>query len=276
MNAPMLDYSREDRSAARPLAPGRARWIGFKTIVIREFHRIIRIWPQTILPSAVTATLYFVIFGDVIGRHVGPMGGFNYMLYIAPGLIMQAVIINSYNNVVSSFYGAKFGRHIEELLVSPLPSWLIVLGYVGGGAMRGAMVGLAVTAVASFFTTLPVLHPLIVVGAAVLTSVTFSLGGFLNAMFAKNFDQISVIPNFVLTPLTYFGGVFYSITALPGWARHLSLVDPILYMVNSFRFGFLGVSDVRVWVAFAIMIFAVTGLFVAAVVLLDRSSGIRE
>ena len=265
-----------ERVTARPLARGRARWIGFETILIREFQRIIRIWPQTILPSAVTATLYLVIFGSVIGRRIGTMDGFAYMVYIAPGLIMQAVIINSYNNVVSSFYGAKFGRHIEELLVSPLPSWIIVSGYVAGGVMRGAMVGLVVSGVWMFFTRLPVLHPTIVIAAAVLTSVTFSLGGFLNAMFAKSFDQISIIPTFVLTPLIYFGGVFYSINALPVWARHLSLVDPILYMVNSFRFGFLGVSDVGVWDAFAIMIVAVTILFVAAIVLLDRSSGIRE
>ncbi|EQD80479.1 ABC-type multidrug transport system, permease component [mine drainage metagenome] len=202
-----------ERLTRRPLALGRARWIGFETILIREFQRIVRIWPQTIVPSAVTATLYLVIFGSVIGRRIGTMDGFAYMVYIAPGLIMQAVIINSYNNVVSSFYGAKFGRHIEELLVSPLPSWIIVSGYVAGGIMRGAMVGLVVSGVWMFFTRLPVLHPTIIVAAAVLTSVTFSLGGFLNAMFAKSFDQISIIPTFVLTPLIYFGGVFYSINA---------------------------------------------------------------
>lgn len=265
-----------ENAPPQPLALGRVRWIGFQTIVIREFHRIIRIWSQTILPSAVTATLYFVIFGTVIGSRIGPMGGFGYMMYIAPGLIMQAVINNSYTNVVSSFFGAKFGKHIEELLVSPLPSWLIVSGYVTGGVVRGTMVGLAVTAVALFFTHLPVLHPLIVVGAAVLTSVTFSLGGFLNAMFAKNFDQVSIIPTFLLSPLTYLGGVFYSITRLPQWAQHLSLADPILYMVSAFRFGFLGVSDVSVGEAFAIMVIAVTGLFTAAVVLMDRGAGIRE
>ena len=265
-----------ERAAPQPLALGRARWIGLETIVIREFHRIMRIWTQTILPSVVTATLYFVIFGKIIGAQIGPMDGISYMVYIAPGLIMQAVINNSYTNVVSSFFGAKFGKHIEELLVSPLPSWLIVIGYVTGGIVRGALVGLAVTVVSLFFTHLPIAHPLIVVGAAVLTSVTFSLGGFLNAMFAKNFDQISIVPTFMLAPLTYLGGVFYSISRLPGWARHLSLADPILYMVNAFRFGFLGVSDVGVWEAFAIMLIAVSGLFVAAVVLMDRSSGIRE
>ena len=265
-----------ETAAPQPGARGRARWIGFQTIVIREFHRIIRIWSQTILPSAVTATLYFVIFGSIIGRRIGSMGGFDYMVFIAPGLIMQPVITNSYANVVSSFFGAKFGKHIEELLVSPLPSWLIVSGYVAGGVVRGAMVGLAVTAVALFFTHLPVEHPLIVAGAAVLTSIMFSLGGFLNAMFAKNFDQVNIVPTFLLAPLIYLGGVFYPISHLPGWARHLSLADPILYMVNALRFGFLGVSDVPVWVAFAIMVTAVTGLFTAAVVLMERGAGIRE
>ena len=265
-----------ESTAPAPLALGRARWIGFQTIVIREFQRIIRIWTQTILPSAVTATLYFVIFGTVIGGRIGPMGGFGYMMYIAPGLIMQAVINNSYTNVVSSFFGAKFGKHVEELLVSPLPSWIIVSGYVAGGMVRGAMVGLVVTAVALFFTHLPVAHPLIIVAAAVLTSGTFSLGGFLNAMFAKNFDQVSIIPTFLLAPLTYLGGVFYSISRLPDWARHLSLIDPILYMVNAFRFGFLGVSDVGVAEAFAIMLIAVAGLFTAAIVLMERGAGIRD
>ena len=265
-----------EHAAQPPLALGRARWIGFETIIIREFHRIIRIWTQTILPAVVQATLYFVIFGSIIGRFAGSVDGFGYMLYIAPGLIMQQVIANSYGNVVSSFFGAKFGRHIEELLVSPLPSWLIVSGYVAGGVVRGAMVGLAVTAVSLLFTHLPIAHPAIIVAAAVLTSVTFSLGGFLNAMFAKNFDQISIVPTFVLSPLTYLGGVFYSITRLPEWARHLSLIDPMLYMVNAFRFGFLGVSDVGVWSAFAMMLIAVAGLFSAAVVLMTRGAGIRE
>ncbi len=265
-----------EHSAAPPQSMAQIRRVGFQTIVIREFHRIVRIWSQTILPSGVTATLYFLIFGAVIGSRLGPMNGISYMTYIAPGLIMQAVILNSYNNVVSSFFGAKFGKHIEELLVSPLPSWIIVSGYVAGGLLRGAMVGLLVSIVTLFFTHLPVTHPVIVVAAAAMTSMTFALGGFLNAMFAKNFDQISVIPNFVLTPLIYLGGVFYSIAQLPAWAQHLSLVDPILYMVNAFRFGFLGVSDVPVVVAFTIMVIAILTLFSTAVLMLDRSSGIRE
>jgi ABC-2 type transport system permease protein len=263
-------------AAAPPINLGVVRWIGFKTIVIREYGRIIRIWGQTIVPSAVTATLYFVIFGSLIGRRVGAMGGFDYMEYIAPGLIMMAVITNSYANVVSSFFGAKFGKHIEEMLVSPLPSWVIVSGYVAGGVVRGLLVGLGVTIVSLLFTHLHVQHPLIVAAAVLLTSITFSLGGFLNALYAKNFDQVNWIPTFVLTPLTYFGGVFYSVTLLPAWAQKLSYVNPVLHMVNAFRFGFLGVSDVDIRVAFSLMIGAAAVLFVTAMMLMNRGSGIRE
>jgi ABC-2 type transport system permease protein len=259
-----------------PINLGVVRWIGFKTIVIREYGRIIRIWGQTIVPSAVTATLYFVIFGSLIGRRVGAMGGFNYMEYIAPGLIMMAVITNSYANVVSSFFGAKFGKHIEEMLVSPLPSWVIVSGYIAGGVVRGLLVGTGVTIVSLLFTHLHVQHPVIVVAAVLLTSITFSLGGFLNALYAKNFDQVNWIPTFVLTPLTYFGGVFYSVTLLPAWAQKLSYVNPVLHMVNAFRYGFLGVSDVDIWVAFSLMIGAAVALFGTAVLLMNRGSGIRE
>jgi len=259
-----------------PINLGVIRWIGFKTIVIREFGRIIRIWGQTIVPSAVTATLYFVIFGSLIGRRVGEMGGFDYMQYIAPGLIMQAVITNSYANVVSSLFGAKFGKHLEEMLVSPLPSWVIVSGYVAGGVVRGMLVGSGVTIVSLLFTHLHVQHFFVIVAAVLLTSVTFSLGGFLNALYAKNFDQVNWIPTFVLTPLTYFGGVFYSVTLLPAWAQTVSYVNPILHMVNAFRFGFLGVSDVDIRIAFSLMAAATLALFITAVILMNRGSGIRD
>jgi len=252
------------------------RWIGFKTIVIREYGRIIRIWGQTIVPSIVTSVLYFAIFGSLIGRRVGVMGGFDYKQYIAPGLIMMSVITNSYGNVVASFFGAKFGKHVEELLVSPLPNWVIVGGYAAGGIVRGVLVGAAVTVVSLVFTHLPVQHLLVVLAALLLTSLTFALGGFLNALFAKNFDQVNWIPSFVLTPLTYFGGVFYSVSLLPPWARSLSFVNPILYMVNAFRFGFLGVSDVDVGGAFALMVGAAIALYALAVYLMNRGSGIRE
>jgi ABC-2 type transport system permease protein len=263
-------------SVAPQIDLGVIRWIGFKTIVIREYGRIIRIWGQTIVPSAVTATLYFVIFGSLIGRRVGAMGGFDYMQYIAPGVIMMAVIQNSYANVVSSFFGAKFGKHLEEMLVSPLPSWVIVSGYVAGGVVRGLLVGSGVTIVALLFTHLHVHHLLVILAAVLLTSITFSLGGFLNALYAKNFDQVNWIPTFILTPLTYFGGVFYSISVLPMWAQKISYVNPILHMVNAFRFGFLGTSDIDIWVAFTLMVAAAVALFTTAVLLMNRGSGIRE
>ncbi len=263
-------------SAAAPMNMGVVRWIGYKTIVIREYGRIIRIWGQTIVPSAVTAALYFVIFGNLVGRRVGEMGGFDYRQFIAPGLIMMSVITNSYGNVVASFFGAKFGKHLEEMLVSPLPSWVIVAGYATGGVVRGLLVGIAVSCVSLVFTHLPVQHPLIILAAVLLTSLTFSLGGFLNALFAKNFDQVNWIPTFVLTPLTYLGGVFYSLTLLPEWAQRMSYVNPILHMVNAFRYGFLGKSDVNIEVAFLLMIAAALALFTTAVVLMDRGSGIRD
>jgi ABC-2 type transport system permease protein len=251
-------------------------WIGFKTILIREYGRIIRIWGQTIVPSVVTAVLYFAIFGSLIGGRVGPMGGFDYKQFIAPGLIMMSVITNSYGNVVASFFGAKFGKHVEELLVSPLPNWVIVAGYAAGGVLRGVLVGAAVTIVSLVFTHLHVHHLLVVLSALLLTSITFALAGFLNALFAKNFDQVNWIPAFVLTPLTYFGGVFYSVSLLPDWARTLSYVNPILYMVNAFRYGFLGVSDVDVGMAFALMAAAAVVLFTLAVALMNRGTGIRD
>jgi ABC-2 type transport system permease protein len=262
-----------------PLSTIRA--VGFRTIIIREYGRIIRIWGQTLVPSAVTTTLYFVIFGSLVGRRIGPMGGFDYIAYIAPGLIMMSVITNSYGNVVSSFFGAKFGKHIEELLVSPLPNWVIVAGYVCGGLMRGIMVGVVVTLVSLIFIWmhshhLEVQHIGIVLSAVLLTSAVFSLAGLINAIFAKNFDQVNWIPAFVLTPLTYFGGVFYSVDLLPDWAQKISMVNPILHMVNAFRYGFLGTSDVSVPGAFVIMIVCVVAMFTAAVMLLNRGSGTRD
>src|SRR5262245_31561608 len=236
--------------------------VGFKTIVLREFHRIVRIWAQTIVPPAITAALYFIIFGSLIGRRIGAMGGYNYIQYIAPGLIMMSVITNSYGNVVSSFFGAKFGKHVEELLVSPLPNWLIVAGYIVGGVVRGLMVGAVVTVITLIFTRLHVFDLLVVFSAVLLSSAVFALAGMVNAIFAKNFDQISFIPTFVLTPLTYLGGVFYTIMLLPKWAQGISHANPILYMVNAFRFGFIGVSDVNVGLAFTIMIGAAVVLYI--------------
>ncbi len=254
----------------------RLNLVGFNTIVIREFNRIVRIWGQTLLPPAITATLYFIIFGSLIGQRIGAMGGYTYLQYIAPGLIMMSIITNSYGNVVSSFFGAKFGKHIEELLVSPLPNWLIVTGYMCGGMLRGLLVGAVVTVISLLFTHLQVAHLFVVLSAVLLTSIVFALAGLINAIFAKNFDQITFIPTFILTPLTYFGGVFYTIALLPGWAQTLSHGNPILYMVNAFRYGFLGVSDVNLAVAYAIMLGSAAALFIACVWLLERGTGTRE
>jgi len=262
--------------STQALSLGAIRRTGFRTIVIREYGRIMRIWGQTLVPSAVTSTLYFVIFGSLIGRRVGDMGGYDYRAYLAPGLIMMSVITNSYGNVVSSFFGAKFGKHVEELLVSPLPNWIIVAGYVCGGLMRGMLVGLVVTVVSLLFTHLHIHHVGVILAAALLTSAIFALGGFVNAVFAKNFDQVNWIPAFVLTPLTYFGGVFYSVDLLPAWAQKVSMVNPILHMVNAFRYGFLGTSDVSVGGAFAIMSVCVVGLYTWAVLLMNRGTGIRD
>jgi ABC-2 type transport system permease protein len=260
----------------REAARARAEWVGFSTIIIREFGRIVRIWGQTIVPPVVTATLYFVIFGSLIGRRVGQVGGYDYMEFIAPGLIMMTVITNSFGNVVSSFFGAKFGKHLEELLVSPMPNWLILTGYVAGGMLRGLLVGGVVTVVAFFFTRLAVAHVFAILSAVLLTSIVFSLGGFINALFAKNFDHISWFPTFVLAPLTYLGGVFYSVNMLPPWARVAAHANPILYMVSAFRYGFLGTSDVDLRLAYAIMVGAALAMFATAVTLLNRGTGIRE
>ena len=252
------------------------RWIGFQTIVLREIGRILRIWGQTIVPSAVTAALYFVIFGSLIGRRIGEMDGVDYMQYIAPGLIMMAVITNAYANVSSSFFGAKFQRFLEEISVSPQPNWVVVAGYVGGGVLRGLLVGLAVTVISLVFTHLPVHHLFVTLAAVLLTAVVFSLAGFINGVFAKNFDQVNWIPTFILTPLTYFGGVFYSINLLPDWARTLSFANPVLHMVNAFRYGFLGRSDVHVGLAFGIMTLAAIALFAVAMWLMERGIGLRD
>ena len=251
-------------------------WVALKTLLAKEFIRVIRIWVQTIVPPAITMTLYFIIFGSLIGRRIGSMDGFDYMQYIAPGLIMMSVITNSYANVVSSFFGAKFGRHIEEMLVSPMSNATIIIGHVGGGVIRGLLVGAMVTLIALAFTRLRVEHPLVTVSMVLLSSIVFSLAGFINAVFARKFDDISIIPTFVLTPLTYLGGVFYSISLLPEFWQQISLANPILYMVNAFRYGILGTSDIDVRHAYLIVVMFVVGLFTVALTLLNRGVGIRE
>ena len=246
------------------------------TLVNKEYKRIVRIWIQTLVPPAITMSLYFVIFGNLIGRRIGQMDGFDYMQYIAPGLIMMSVITNAYGNVVSSFFGAKFARHIEEMLVSPMPESLILLGHVAGGVVRGLLVGALVTLIALLFTDLTPVHPFITLSVVFLTAVVFALMGLINAIFAKKFYDISIIPTFVLTPLTYLGGVFYSISLLPEFWQKASLANPILYMVNAFRYGILGTSDIGIGTAYAILVVFVVLLFIGCQQLMRRGVGIRE
>lgn len=251
-------------------------WIALKALVRKEVVRVLRIWIQTIVPPAITMTLYFIIFGNLIGRRIGEMGGFDYMQYIAPGLIMMSVITNSYGNVVSSFFGAKYGKHLEEMLVSPMSNATIIIGHIAGGVIRGLMVGGLVTLIALGFTSLSVVHPIITLSMVILTATVFALLGFVNAVFAKKFDDISIIPTFVLTPLTYLGGVFYSIELLPQFWQNVSLGNPILYMVNAFRYGILGISDISISYAYLIVVVFVLGLFTLNLILLGRGVGIRE
>ena len=254
----------------------RGQLIALGTVARKETVRIMRIWIQTIVPPVITMTLYFVIFGNLIGRRIGEMGGFDYMQYMAPGLIMMSVISNSYGNVVSSFFGAKFQGHLQEMIVAPMHTWVIILGHVVGGVVRGLSVGAVVTVVALFFTDLEVQHPWITFSILILTAVVFSLGGMINAIFAKKFDDISIIPTFVLGPLTYLGGVFYTISLLPDFWARVSALNPILYMVNGFRYGMLGVSDIDIGTAF-VVIFVFLGLaFFVCFYLISRGIGIRE
>ena len=246
-----------------------------KTIVIKEYLRFIRIWLQTVLPPAITTALYFVIFGKLIGSQISDIDGYSYMDYIVPGLILMAVITNAYANVVASFYMAKFQKSIEELLVSPVPNYLILIGYISGGVARGLIVGLVVTLVAMFFSDLQIHSWFIAISVAILTAILFSIAGFINAVYANSFDDISIIPTFILTPLTYLGGIFYSIEMLPEFWQNVSLINPILYMINSFRFGLLGTSDTDLATAISMIIIFIVILFGYALNLLKKGVGIK-
>lgn len=250
--------------------------IALYTIVRREIRRFMRIWAQTLLPPAITMSLYFVIFGTLIGSRIGQMGGFNYMEFIVPGLIMMSVITNSYGNVVSSFYSAKFQRNVEEMLVSPMPNWIILVGYILGGVSRGLIVGFIVTLLSLFFTDLQIHNLAIVITVTLLTSVLFATGGFINAMLANSFDDVSIVPTFVLTPLTYLGGVFYSIALLPEFWQGVSQLNPILYMVSTFRYGILGISDIDIFTSLIVIIVFVVSLFAIALKMLSNGKGIRS
>lgn len=250
--------------------------VALYTIARREVHRILRIWAQTLVPPAITMTLYFLIFGNLIGSRIGQMGGLRYMDFIVPGLVMMSIIQNSYGNISSSFFGAKFGRHVEELLVAPMPPWVILTGYVAGAVLRGLMVGAIVLVIAMFFTKVRIPHPLITLSTVFLGATIFSLAGFVNAVYAKKFDDIAIVPTFILTPLTYLGGVFYSVDLLPEFWANASHANPILYMVNAFRYGLLGVSDVPLGLSYAVMIGFVLALTWLGLVLLKRGVGLRS
>ncbi len=252
------------------------KWVAFQTILVKEVRRYLRIWPQTLLPPAITMTLYFVIFGALIGSRIGEMGGFSYMQFVVPGLIMMAVVTNSYSNVVSSFFGAKFNHSVEELLVSPVPNWVILAGYITGGVSRGLAVAVIVTCLSLFFSDLSIHNLPLTVGIVLLTSVLFALFGFINAVFANNFDDISIVPTFVLTPLTYLGGVFYSMELLPDFWENVSRLNPLVYVVNGFRYGVLGVSDVDVSFAFGMLALFTAVAFGYCMHLLNTGKRLRQ
>ncbi|MFT6987052.1 MAG: ABC-2 type transport system permease protein [Psychromonas sp.] len=250
--------------------------IALKSLWIKEINRFLRIWIQTLVPPVITMSLYFVVFGNLIGSRIGEMSGFSYMSFIVPGLIMMSVITNSYSNVASSFFSAKFQRNVEELLVAPVPNYIIIWGYIGGGVTRGLIVGFMVTCVSLFFVDLQIYNLPVLILSVVCTAVLFSIGGLLNAIFARSFDDISIIPTFILTPLTYLGGVFYSISLLPEFWQGVSHFNPIFYMINAFRYGFLGISDVSLVWSFLVIVAFTVALYSLVSVLLKKGVGIRS
>ena len=249
--------------------------IALKTILKKEIVRFMRIWTQTLLPPAITMTLYFIIFGKLIGPQIHMISGFTYMQYIVPGLVMMSVMTNAYANTSSSFFSAKFSKSIEEILVAPVPNYVILFGYVFGGTLRGLVVGFIVLMISLLFTELHIYNLGIVIIMAILSATLFSLAGLLNGIFAKKFDDVSFIPTFVLTPLTYLGGVFYSVKQLPPTWKTLSFMNPILDIVDTFRYGVLGVSDVNIYSSFGLIIVLFAVLLVWALILLQRGTGLR-
>ncbi|MDZ4226169.1 MAG: ABC transporter permease [Patescibacteria group bacterium] len=253
----------------------RRLFIAYYTVARKDVTRMIRLWKQTFLPSVVTTVLYFIVFGTFIGSQLEPIHGVSYMLFIVPGLVMMQIITNAYSNTSTALFMAKFQRNLEEMMVSPMPDWIIVAGYVTAGIVRGCIIGILVLITALFFTHLTVYSAAIIVAAFVLTCVLFSLGGFLNAMFADTFDSISIVPTFVLTPLTFLGGVFYSVELFPEFWQNVSYLNPILYMVNAFRYGFLGESDVNVTLAFGIIITLIIVFLTLILWLFKKGTGVK-
>jgi len=251
-------------------------WIALQTIAIKEIQRFLRIWPQTLLPPAISMALYFLIFGRLIGDRIGPLQGFDYVQYISPGLIMMSVIMSAYTNTAFSFYSVKFQRSIEEMLVAPVTNHVIIWGFVIGAVVRAVMMGSIVVAVSLMFTHLSLQHIWVMISTAILSSTIFALAGFVNAIYAKSWDGVNIVPAFVLTPLTYLGGVFYSVSMLPDiWAK-LSRFNPILYMVDAFRFGMLGSADASLLVSYSILIGFLVLFYVWAWYLMHNGVGIKQ
>tara|TARA_Y100000034_G_scaffold135001_1_gene205268 strand:+ start:693 stop:1448 length:756 start_codon:yes stop_codon:yes gene_type:complete len=250
--------------------------IDLKTLVEKEVTRFLRIWTQSLLPNVITTALYFLIFGTFLGSQINDISGYTYMAFIAPGLIMLGVILNSYQNVSSSFFLAKFQRSIEELLVAPISYNKIIIGYMMGGMLRGIFVGILITLVSLFFIDLTIYNFTIVIIYLLLTSALFSLAGLINGIYANNFDEIMVIPTFVLTPLIYLGGIFYSLDALPNFWQLVSKLNPILYLINGFRFGFLGISDINIYVSMIVLILFVVVFYGICYYLISRGIRIKS
>ncbi|WMY95023.1 MAG: ABC transporter permease [Arsenophonus sp.] len=250
-------------------------WVAMKTIWIKEITRFARIWVQTLLPPVITMSLYFIIFGSLIGSRIGEMDGVNYMQFIVPGLIMMSVITNAYSNVCSSFFGAKFQKSIEELLVAPVPTHILIIGFIGGGVARGILVGILVTIVSLFFVPLHIYSWFVVIITVVITAILFSLAGLLNAIFAKTFDDISIIPTFVLTPLTYLGGVFYSLSLLAEFWQMVSKLNPIVYMISGLRYGFLGMSDVKLSITLLMLTIFIIILYTVTWYFIEKGQGLK-
>lgn len=250
-------------------------WISFCTIARKEVIRFLRIWKQTLLPPVITQSLYFVIFGAFIGSQIGDINGVSYMAFLVPGLVMMSVINSSFMNVVSSFFGSKFQKNYEELMVSPTPNWVVVAGYISGGVLRGLMVGVIVFLVSAIFVQIDIFNIALVFLFVILTSVLFSVGGLINAIFSKKFDDISIFSSFILLPLTYFGGVFYSISDLPAFWQTASKFNPILYMIDGFRYGFHGFADVSVWTSVGLLIVFTVVLLSVALYLMKKGIGLR-
>ncbi|OGC87499.1 ABC transporter permease [Candidatus Kaiserbacteria bacterium RIFCSPHIGHO2_02_FULL_55_25] len=259
--------------------PAYAQWTAFYTMLRKDMVRIFRIWVQTFIPSVITSALYFLIFGTVLGSRIGQMQGVDYMSFVVPGLVMLAIVTNAYANSSFTFFQSKFfARSIDEMLVSPMPPWLIIAGFVAGGVIRGVLVGALVLMISVFFTGLhlSIFNLAIILVFAILTAIVFALAGLVNGVYAKSIDAINIVPTFVLTPLVYLGGVFYSIHSLPVAAQYVTYVNPIFYLINGFRYGFLGIADIALWISFAVLAVMIAALIAINMYLIRKGLGLKQ